>query len=174
MSQFRLPIINWSTRPDDVGDCYFEPYDILATNDLARRMILRMGRNNAAQPTVKSGVYGSFVVPRNYLTSVDPIFLVEWTSTVASGNVTFALDFAVVGAEGSGMDPSSWVRSDKLPNQNVGGANQRKTNSITHPAGLFAIGSIVNFYFTRDGTDSLDNKSGSALVFDLSFQYEGS
>ena len=173
MTQFRLPILNWSTRPDDSGDSYFEPYDILATNDIVRRMILRMGRNNAAEPSVKSGVYGSFVVPRNYLQTPDPVVIVDWTSTVSSGNVVFQFEFAIAAGDDAGLDPAGWSSVYRVT-QNVGGANWRKTAGIAiSPGNWFSVDTLVNFYFTRLGTDAADNKPGSALVFDLAFQYEG-
>ena len=72
MATRRCTILGAGVVPDTSGDCFPEPYRILATNDQWGGMTYRFGANNAAQPTVKSGIYGWFLVPEDYVNgSVD-------------------------------------------------------------------------------------------------------
>lgn len=170
MATFRLPIFG-GCIPDAQGDCWFEPMSVLGTNDQWRQMILRMGANNAAQPTLKAGVYGAFNVPKNYVGT--PKIIVVWTATVTAGAVVFDFDYRAVGGtdteslDQSGTQEAVTVTTSAAPSA----AWERMENEMALTASNLAVDDIVEFYFARDGADASDAKAGSALVFDLLFQY---
>ena len=85
MATHRIPILNTSTIPDDSGDVFFEPYDVKATNDVWKYLVLIFNVGSA-----RDGVRGKFDVPQNYVGS--PNIIVVWTSTATSGDVEW--DFA--------------------------------------------------------------------------------
>lgn len=170
MATHRLPILGWATRPDDTGDCFFEPYDILATNDVWDRLILRLGASNAAQPTVRGGVHGGFTVPKNYVST--PSVVIVWTSTLITGNVVFDFEYRTVGGDDTtSLDQAGTEESVTVTDTAPGAANRRMETSIALTAANFSIDENVFFFFARDGVDAADTLAGSALLVELYLQY---
>src|SRR3990172_2325374 len=95
MSTFRLPITGFGLRPDSTGECFLQPYDVLATNDVWKRQVCRFGVSNVAQPTIRHGFYGGFAIPKNYVGSAS--LIIVWTATVTSGNVVLDFEYRAVG-----------------------------------------------------------------------------
>jgi hypothetical protein len=166
----RIPVLGWAARPDDTGECFFEPYDLLATNDVWDRLVGRFGSNNAAQPTVRHGVHGGFTVPKNYVGS--PALIVVWSSTLTSGNVVWDFEYRAVGGDDAeSLDQAGTQESVTVTDGAPSAAHERMEASLSLTAGNFAVDDMVQFYFARDGADGSDTLAGSALLFDLLFQY---
>jgi len=171
MSTFRIPILGWGTRPDDTGDCFFEPQDILATNDVWDRLIGRFGANNAAQPTVRAGIHGGFNVPKNYVGGAT--IVIVWTATLTSGNVVWDFEYRAVGGNDTeSLDQSGTQESVTVTDAAASAAWERLEVTIALTAGNFAVDDTVSFFFARDGADGADTMAGSALLFDLLWQYD--
>jgi len=163
--------MGFATRPDDTGECWFEPADLVfGANDLARQFLLRLGSNNAAAPTVKHGVYGSFRVPKNYVGT--PMVVIEWVGTLTSGNVVFDFDYTAVGGDGAEtFDPAAWQESVTVTDAVAGTARFKSTPTVAITGGNLAVDDIVEFFFGRDGADGADTMAGSAWVAELILQY---
>ena len=171
MATHRLPILGWATRPDDTGEAFFEPEDVnFGSNDLARNFVLALGSALAAQPTVKHGVYGSFLIPKNYVST--PKIFVEWAGTLTSGDVVYDFDYNAVGGDGAeSLDPSAWQESVTVTDTVGGTARRKMTCSMTLTAGNLAVDDVVQFFFGRDGADGADTMAGRAYVTALIFEY---
>jgi hypothetical protein len=170
VATFRLPILGWGTRPDDTGDAYFEPYDVLATNDVWDRLILRCGASNSAQPTVRAGVHGGFTVPKNYVGSA--VIVVVWTATLTSGNVVWDFDYRTVGGnDTTSLDQSGTEEAVTVTDAAPGAAHRRLEATANLTSANFAADEEVTFFLARDGADGSDTMAGSALLFNALFQY---
>ncbi len=170
MATHRIPILGWPTRPDDTGECFPEPYDILATNDVWDRLVLRFGSSNAAQPTVRHGIHGGFVVPKNYVGTAKVVIV--WTATLTTGDVVWDFEYRTVGGnDTTSLDQAGTEESLTVTDTAPGAANRRLETSITPTASNFAVDEEVEFYFARDGVDAADTMAGSALLFSLLFEY---
>jgi hypothetical protein len=170
MASHRLPILGWATRPDDTGDCFPEPYDILATNDVWDRLIFRMGRDNAAQPTVRGGIHGGFAVPKNYVGTA--VLVIVWTATLTTGNVVFDFEYrTVAGNDTTSLDQAGTEESVTVTDTAPGAAHRRLEATVNLASANFAVDDEVQFFFARDGADAADTMAGSALLFGIYFQY---
>ena len=170
MATQRIPILGWSARPDDTGECFFEPYDLLATNDAWDRLICRFGASNAAQPTVWHGLHGGFTVPKTYVGA--PKIIVVWTSTLTAGNVVWDFVYRAVGGDNAeSLDQAGTQESVTVTDAAPGAAHRRLEASMTLTAGNFAVDDEVEFVLARDGTDAADTLAGSALLFQALFEF---
>lgn len=157
---------------DTSGDSFFEPYTILSTNGSFGHAVLRMGASNAAQPTVRSGVYGSFTVPQDFISGGTAIIEIIWTATLTSGNVVFDFDYRSIGGDDTtSLDQSGYTETLTVTDAAPTAANRRLKATITLNAANLAAGDTLEFFFGRDGADANDTMAGSALVHELRFKY---
>jgi hypothetical protein len=172
MATHRLPILGWGTRPDDTGECFFEPYDVLATNDVWDRLIARFGSSNSAAPTVRHGLHGGFTVPKNYVGTA--VLVIVWTATVTGDNVVWDFEYRAVGGSDSESLDQSGTQESVTVTTGTGepsAAHERMETTISLTSSNFAVDDEVTFFFARDGADGADDKAGSALLFNLLFQF---
>ena len=171
MATHRIPILGFATRPDDTGECFFEPADVnFGTNDLAREFVLALGSALAAQPTVKHGVYGAFRVPKNYVGSA--VIVIEWSATLTSGNVVFDFDYNAVGGDDTeSLDPAAWQESVTTTDAAPATARRKLSRTVSLTSGKLAVDDIVSFFFGRDGADGSDTMAGRAYVRELTFEF---
>lgn len=157
---------------DATGDAFFEPYSILATNDSFRHAVLRLGANNAAAPTVKSGFYASIRIPEDYNTSGTVTIEVEWTSTLTSGDAVFDFDYRSIGGNDTeSLDQSGYTESLTVTDTAPSAANEKMTATMTVTASNLAAGDILEFFSGRDGADAADTLAGSAIVHSVILKY---
>ena len=157
---------------DASGDAFFEPYSLLATNDLFQHLILRCGANNAAAPTVKAGFYGAFRIPPDYNTGGTVTCIVQWTSTLTSGDVVFDLDYRAIGGDDTeSLDQASYQESLTVTDTAPSAANERQTATMTFTASNLAADDTLEFFFGRDGAAGGDTLAGSAIVHEVIFKY---
>ena len=169
MATHRIPILGFATRPDDTGECFFEPEDLnFGSNDLARQFVLALGSALAAQPTVKHGVYGAFEIPQNYVGTAK--LGVIWAATLTTGDVVFDFDYRAI-ADDESLDQATWQESVTSTKTVDGTARERDTVLITLTSANFTIADTVEFFFGRDGADSADTAAGRAYVFGLFLEY---
>jgi len=171
MATYRLPILGWSARPDDTGDCYITPYDTVATNDVWDRLVVVMGAAAAAQPTLRAGFHGGFAIPKNYVGTA--VLVAVWTASVTAGAVVFDFEYRAVGGsdteslDQTGTQESVTVTAAAAPSA----AHERMETTVALTSANFAVDDTVSFFFARDGTDAADAKAGSVFLFDLLLQY---
>lgn len=170
MATHRIPIAGWNTLPDATGDAFFEPYSILATNDIFKHLILRLGANNAAQPTVKSGIYGVFSVPKNYVGTAS--IVIVWTATLTSGDVVFDFDYrSVAGNDAASLDQATFEESVTVTNTAPTAAHSRLEASVNLTSANLAADETIEFFFGRDGVAAADTMAGSAMIHGVYLQY---
>src|SRR3712207_6363870 len=138
MATHRLPLFSWALRPDDTGECFPAPYDIYATNDVWKRMVLVFGSSNSAQPTVRHGVHGGFAVPKNYAGGSN--LIVVWTATLTTGNVVWDFDYRTTGGnDTTSLDLTGTEQALTVTDAAPGAANRRLEASISLTAANFAV-----------------------------------
>ncbi len=170
MATHRIPILGWKTVPDTSGNCWFEPYTILATNDVWGYLIARFGASNAAAPTTRIGLRGSFDVPQNYVGTAK--IIIHWTSTLTSGDVAWDIDYRAIGGDDTeSLDQAGTQESATVTDTAPSAANERQTATITLTSANLAAGDTVQFELFRDGADAADTLAGSAMLHELLFEY---
>lgn len=172
MATHQIPITGFSFRPDDSGKVWFEPGDVLMTNDVWDGLLGRIDENGAnnTQLTTRVGFHGRFIVPMNYVGSA--VIIPIWTATVTSGNVVWDFDYRAVGGDDAeSLDQSGNQESVTVTDANPSAAWERNTPSLTLTAGNLAAGDIVQYFLARDGADANDTAASASLLFDLIFQY---
>lgn len=170
MATHRIPIADISVQPDATSEMWFEPYSVLATNDVWRHTIGRFGSSNAAAPTVRHGFYGSFNVPKNYVGSA--VLVIVWTATLTTGDVVWDFEYRAVGGnDAESFDQAGTQESVTVTDTAASAANERLEVTISLTSGNLAVDDTVTFFFARDGADGADTLAGSALLFDLLLQY---
>src|SRR3990167_6658552 len=156
---------------DATGDAFIEPYSILATNDLFRHAILRLGANNAAAPTVKSGFYGRVHIPDDYNGGTVTLDIF-WTSTLTTGDVVFDFDYRAIGGNDTeSLDQTTYQESLTGTDTAPSAANERQKITLTITAANLAADDTLEFFFGRDGADAADTLAGSALVHEVILKY---
>jgi hypothetical protein len=168
MATHRVSILGGGTVPDGTGDCWFEPYFIVVTNDQWRNLIVRFGTSIAAEPTSKHGIYGQFQVPPNYASAANLVLI--WTSPVTGGNVEWDFRYRAV-ANGESLDQTTQDEDVNSADAGPGTAHFRLEHIQALTDGNFVAGDTVTFYLTRDGTDAGDDLVGPAILFDAYFEY---
>lgn len=170
MATHQISMLGVNTMPDNSGNCWMEPYSILATNDVWPFLVFRFGASNAAAPTTRIGLYGQFTVPQNYSTSA--VVIPIWTATLTSGDVVWDLDYrSVSGDDTTSLDQSGTEESVSVTDTAPGAAHRRLTPSLNPTDANFAAGETIEFGLFRDGVDAADTMAGSAILLDLIFQY---
>ena len=169
MSVHRIPILGFSTVPDNTGRCFFQPYDVTATNDIFKQMVLILNDPAASQ---NHGVYGKFRIPVNYIGT--PKVVVVWTATAITGTCLFAFDYRAVGGDDTeSLDQASFQEQIDISDVAPGAVNRKLEVSGALTAGNFAADDEVEFYFYRDGTTGAptDTMAAAAIVHGLYFEY---
>lgn len=170
MATHRISILGANTIPDTSGNCWLEPYTILATNDVWGLLVFRFGSSNAAEPTTRIGLRGQFNVPKNYVGTAS--IIVVWTATVTTGNVVWDLDYRAVGGNDSeSLDQAGTQESVTVTDAAPGAANRRLEASLSLTSANLAADDTVEFELFRDGADAADTMAASGILFDVLFQY---
>lgn len=163
-------MLGWKTVPDTSGNCWFEPYDVLATNDVWDYLVVRFGSSNAAQPTTRIGLRGSFDVPQNYVGTAS--IIVHWTATVITGDVVWDFDYRAIGGDDlESLDQAGTQEAVTVTDTAPSAANERMTATLSLTSANLAAGDTVQFELFRDGVDVADTMAASAIVHEVIFQY---
>ena len=170
MATHRIPILGWATMPDTSGEVFPESYDVLATNDVWDRTIYRFGSSNVAEPTARMGLHAGFTVPKNYVGV--PKIVVIWTATPITGNVVWDFDYrTVAGNDTTSLDQVGTEETVTVTDAAPGAAHRRLEALLTLTAANFAVDDEVECTLFRDGADAADTMAGSAILFQLLFEY---
>lgn len=157
--------------PDSTGRCWLEPYNVAATNDIWKYLIVRLLNPTSGQ---WHGFYGSLLVPNNYVGSA--VVIPVWTTTGLTGDAQFRLTYRSVG----GNDAESL---DQTGSQEVitpagydgpSAAHERMAGpSISLTSANLAAGDLFQFLFER-GDNAIDTIAADITLHDLIFQYQDS
>lgn len=170
MATHRMSIAGFAMNPDTSGKCWPEPATILGTNDVDKSMLFRIDEDgtNGTALTTKVGVYGAFVVPKNYVST--PKIVVIHQTTKTTGDVVWDIDYKPVAA-GETLDPASFNTSDTATITVPGTANFSKEISVSLAAEALAVDDTVLFYCARDGVAAGDTLAGASLIREILFEY---
>ena len=170
MATHRIPILDAFSVPDTSGKVWFEPYTILATNDVWKHLVLRFDQdgNNNAQLTTRVGVYGIFTVPKNYVGS--PKIIVKWNATVTSEDRVWDFEYRAVAAAES-LDQTGTQESVTVTTTVPGTAHNKIESSLTLTGSNLAVDDEVEFFLAADGADAADTIAAATLVHAVQFEY---
>ena len=165
MTTHRVPILGWGTVPDGSGNVFFEPYDVKATNDVWKRLVVIFNDTAA-----RIGLRGGFTVPKNYVGNAK--IIVVWTATATSGDVEWDFDYRAVGGDDTeSLDQSGVQESVNLNDTAPSAAHERMEAALALTAANLAADDEVEFELFRDGTDAGDTMAAAAIVFAVLFEY---
>jgi hypothetical protein len=160
--------------PDTSGKAWWEPYDILATNDVWKGLIMRVDEDatNATQLSTRVGfARGFFRIPKDYVTA--PKIMIYWTSTKTSGVVAFDCDYrAITGDDAESYDQAGTQESVSTTDTMSGTAHRQMIATLTLTAGNLAASDLVEYELFNDGTDGSDTLAGARLIFAAFFRYD--
>jgi putative transposon-encoded protein len=152
--------------PDDSGNVFFEPYDIKATNDVWKRLVVIF--NDTA---TRIGLRGGFTVPKNYVGT--PKIIVVWTATAITGDVEWDFDYRAVGGNDvESLDQAGTQETVNLNDTAPGAEHRRLECLLALTAANLAVDDEVEFELFRDGTDAGDTMAAAAIVFEVLFEYQ--
>ncbi len=169
-----IPILS-GALPDTSAKVWWEPYDVLATNDVWKHLVLRFDEdgNNDAALTTRVGAYGKFVVPHNYVGTPKVVFL--WCATITTANATVVWDFeyrTVAGDQTESYDQAGNQESVTGSQDVADAANERRELLVTLTAGNFVAGDEVEYFVASDGTDGADDAACARILQNLLFEFE--
>lgn len=165
MATHRIPILNQFARPDDSGNVFWEPFNVKATNDQWRHGVWVF--NDTATRLV---LYGSFLVPKNYVGT--PSILLPWSASATTGNVVWDFDYRAIGGDNTeSLDQLGTQEAVTVTDAAPTAAWNRLVPSVALTAANLAADDIVQFLIARDGADAADTMAAAALLFGAWFQY---
>lgn len=168
MATREWPMLNQSMTPDDSGNVWAAPIstELTLTNASAGKAIAIV-LPAAATIAADTGIYGSFVVPNDYVGS--PVCVIKAILDGAPSTLVIAFGLQL----GARADNEAWDAA-------LGTENIASASSVSHVdedvyvetitiADTLAAGDVVNFFFYID--DSVHTYTGKVLLMDLIFQY---
>lgn len=172
MATHRIPILGWHTAPDTVGEVFFEPFPIKATNDVWDHLVCVFN-----QSSTRDGLHGAFTVPENYVGTANVVIV--WSTAATTGDVEWDFDYRTTATGDQSTTPPIL---DKTGTEQTVNANDTVTNtaatdwdrheiSIALTDGNFAGGDFVQFTLFRDQVDAGDTISVAVVLFELYFEY---
>lgn len=168
MATHRISILGFGTVPDASGNVFFEPYDIKATNDVWKRLVVIF--NDTA---TRIGLHGGFTVPKNFVSGAK--IVVRWTSTAITGDVEWDVDYRAVGGDDTeSLDQATAQESVNIADTAPSAAHERMEAALVLTDANLAADDEVTFELFRDGTDAGDTMAAAAIVFRVLFEYSDS
>jgi hypothetical protein len=165
MAVRRIPILGWPTIPDNSGNVFLEPYDVKATNDVWKRLVLIF-----ADTATRIGLRYGFTVPKDYVGN--PKVIVVWTATATTGNVVWDFDYRAVGGDNAeSLDQAGTQESVTATDAAPTTAHFRLETALALTAANLAIDDEVECELFRDGADASDTMAAAAIVFAVLFEY---
>lgn len=165
MATQRIPIINSFARPDDSGNVFWEPFNVKATND-----VWRHGAWVFNDSGTRLLLYGSFLVPKNYVGT--PSIILPWSSSAITGNAVWDFDYRAIGGDDTeSLDQAGTQEAVTVTDAAPGAAWRRLVPSVNLTAANLAADDLVQFLIARDGADAGDTMAAAALLFGAWFQY---
>ncbi len=162
MSTHRISILTWAALPDTSGNVWFEPAALTQTNDRYPQIVARF-----KDSATKDSLGFRFQVPQNYVGNGK--FIVNWTTTVTSGNAIWNVDYSSAGQTAS-LDPSADEENLTVTTAAPGSSQTGVQSSMTATAANFAAGDICQGKLSRNGAGS-DTIAADLVVYEAFFEY---
>lgn len=168
MATHQISILTANVAPDTTGRCWFETFDVAATNDVWKHLIIRYKDPTSGQV---HGIYSQFVVPQNYVTTA--VLVPIWTSTATTGNCRWRFTYRTVGGnDTTSLDQTTNEEQVSFTQAAPGAALRRMApTTFTLTSANFTAGETVEYLFERNDDTGVDTMAADALIFDLLFQY---
>lgn len=167
MATHQISILGPSTIPAAGGNVYPTPFDTLATNDVWKHMVWAF-----KDTSTRDILYGSFLVPQNYVGS--PVIIPVWSTSATSGNAIWDFDYRTVGGDDTtSLDQSGVEEALTVTDAAPGAAWRRMAPTGMSASANFAAGETATYLIARDGASS-DTIAATLALFDLLFQYSDS
>lgn len=165
MATHRIPILNQFTRPDDSGNVFWEPFNVKATND-----VWQMGVWVFNDTATRLALYGSFMVPQNYVGTAS--IILPWSSSATTNNVVWDFDYRAIGGDDAeSLDQTGTQEAVTVTDAAPTAAWRLLVPSASLTATNIAAGDVVEFLIARDGANASDTMAAAALLFGAWFQY---
>ena len=140
------------------------------SNDVWDHDVLVFGGNNAAQPTVRTGISGRIQVPDDYVGTAQIVFI--WTATLTAGDVVWDFDYrTVAGNDANSLDQAGTEEAVTVTDTAPGASLRRMEVAVNLTSANLAAGETLQFNLYRDGADAADTMAGSALLVDALLRY---
>jgi hypothetical protein len=154
------------TNPDPAGTVHFEPYSILATNDVWKFLVPILPDDGT-----RTMIHGHFNVPADYVDTAS--FVIVWTAIAIAGDIEIDFEYRAVGGDDiESLDQAGTQESVNDNDTAPSAVNERMEHTIALTDGNFSVGDTVEFAGGRDGTDVGDTMAASVIVIDYFFQYD--
>jgi hypothetical protein len=165
MATWRLPILGHATNPDPGDTGYFQPYTILASNDVWAPLVFIF-----PDDSTRILLHGVFAVPQNYASAAN--IVIVWTAIAVAGDVEWDFDYRAVGGDDTeSLDQAGTQESVNSEDTAPGAVNRRLELTIALTDGNFSAGDTVEYAIVRDGTDVGDTMAADAQLFESFFEY---
>lgn len=165
MATRRVNIIDWSTKPDDSGEVYLEPYNVRATNDVWKHHVVIF-----EDGSTRTGLYGTFQVPQGYVDTANLIII--WTTVATTGDVEWDFDYRAVGGDDTeSFDQTGTQESVNINDTAPSASHERMVATVSLSDANFSPGDLVEFFFARDKSDAGDTISDATILFGLFLEY---
>jgi hypothetical protein len=151
--------------PDASGEVFPIPADAVMTNDNWKHLI-----TGFADGSTRTGLYGQFSVPEDYLDTAN--LIIVWSAPATAGDVEWDFDYRAVG--GNDVESLDQATAQESVNTNDTAPSaiwERMELVIALTDGNFTAEDIVEFFFARDKSDAGDTMAATAYLFDLLFEY---
>ena len=149
-------------RPDSSTQCWWEPYDLRATNDLFKHATFVLLDNGS----LKAGAFGAFRVPKTYVQS--PTIIIPWSAIVTTGNAKLQIEYRSV-AVGESLDQASYQETVAATETVPGTVNLLKDSVLALTGANLAAGDILAFYLSLRGDDAATTLASYVILHDLLF-----
>lgn len=170
MATRRISILTGTTKPDNVGNVFQEPYDILATNDVWQPLVWVF-----LDSVLRDALHGSCEVPLNYAGTGTAQIIVIWTAAATTGNVVWDFDYRAVGGNDTeSLDQATEQESVTATDAAPSAIHERLEAPMTITTANLAAGDTLVFKVCRDGTDGAETMAASAILWDVLLVYEDS
>lgn len=165
MATHRIPILNQFTRPDASGNVFWEPFSVKATND-----VWQMGVWVFNDTATRLLLYGSFMVPQNYVGTA--AIILPWSASATTNNVVWDFDYRAIGGDDAeSLDQATAQEAVTVTDAAPTAAWNLLTPSASLTASNLAAGDLVEFIIARDGASASDTMAAAAVLFGAWFQY---
>jgi len=163
MATHQISVMN-GLSPVSEG-CFWEPFDIKATNDVWKFPVLIFNDTGT-----RIGAHGTFRIPKSFVGSPKIYFV--WTTTATSGNAVWDFDYRAIGGDDAeSLDQSGTQEALTVTDAAPGAALRRLQASVNLAAANLAIDDTVEFAVFRDGADAADTLSAALILVDVVFEW---
>lgn len=168
MATHQVSLLGPNTIPDTTARCFWETFDVKATNDVWKNLVVIFNDPSSGQA---HGIYGQMTIPQNYVGTA--VIVPIWTSTATSGNCRWRFTYRTVGGDDTtSLDQSGSEEAVSLTDAAPSAALRRLApTGLALTSANLAAGETLEFLFERLDDSGTDTMAAAAILFDLLLQY---